>query len=83
MDWNEVPADVKGSLEVTVWHDLVDEKRDLAGLEVPSWDSNSPSPSVTTVWPSVSGVGEFIEFQPEVESPLCRVDCNCPQLTFM
>ncbi|RHZ68978.1 hypothetical protein CDV55_107175 [Aspergillus turcosus] len=65
MDWNHVPGDVKGSLEVAVWHELVEEKKDLAGLDVPSWDPNSPAPSVTTVWPTKSQVGDFIEFQSE------------------
>ncbi|GFF51432.1 putative uncharacterized protein YHR045W [Aspergillus udagawae] len=65
MDWNQVPVDVQGSLEVAVWHELVEEKKDLTGLDVPSWDPNSPAPSVTTVWPTKSQVGDLIEFQPE------------------
>jgi hypothetical protein len=65
MDWNQVPGDVQGSLEVAVWHELVEEKKDLTGLDVPSWDPDSPAPSVTTVWPTKSQVGDFIEFQPE------------------
>lgn len=66
MDWNDVPEDVKGNLEVIVWHELVEEKKDLAGLEVPSWDPSSPTPSLTTIWPSTSGPGDFVEYQPEV-----------------
>ncbi|RAK98932.1 uncharacterized protein BO80DRAFT_427035 [Aspergillus ibericus CBS 121593] len=65
MDWNDVPEDVKGTLEVGVWHELVEAKKDLAGLEVPTWDPSSPTPSVTTVWPSKSSAGEFVEYQPE------------------
>lgn len=65
MDWNDVPADLKGSLSVAVWHELVDERKDLAGFEVPSWDPKSPSPGVTTVWPSSSSEGEFIDFEAE------------------
>lgn len=70
MDWNDVPGDVKGTLEVAVWHEVVEEKKDLAGLDVPSWEPNSPSPSLTTVWPSATGPGEFIEYQPEVGVPI-------------
>jgi hypothetical protein len=66
MDWNQVPGDVQGSLEVAVWHELVEEKKDLTGLDVPIWDPNSHAPSVTTVWPTKSQVGDLIEFQPEV-----------------
>ncbi|PWY90794.1 hypothetical protein BO70DRAFT_307047 [Aspergillus heteromorphus CBS 117.55] len=65
MDWNDVPEDVKGTLEVGVWHELVEEKKDLAGLEVPSWDPSSPASSITTVWPSKSSAGEFVEYQSE------------------
>lgn len=66
MDWNDVPEDVKGTLEVRVWHELVEEKKDLTGLDVPSWDPSTPAPSLTTVWPSKSSAGEFIEYQSEV-----------------
>ncbi|KAE8352756.1 hypothetical protein BDV28DRAFT_120453 [Aspergillus coremiiformis] len=65
MDWNDVPGDVKGTLEVAVWHELVEEKKDLAGLDVPSWEPNTPTPSLTTVWPSATQVAEFVEYQPE------------------
>ncbi|KAJ6002160.1 hypothetical protein N7522_007387 [Penicillium canescens] len=65
MDWNEVPEDVKGSLSVAVWHELVEEHKDLAGYEVPEYDPKTTTPSVSTVWPSSSQSGQFIEFQPE------------------
>lgn len=71
MDWNYVPEDVKGELSVTVWHELVEEKKDLAGFDVPSWDPKEPSPGVTTVWPSSSSEGKFIDFQPEVSLFIC------------
>jgi hypothetical protein len=66
MDWNDVPQDVQGRLSVTVWHELIDEKKDLAGLDVPSWDPTSSTPSVSTVWLSATGKGELVEYQPEV-----------------
>jgi hypothetical protein len=61
MDWNDVPKELQGRLNVAVWHELVDEKKDLAGLEVPEWDPTSPTPTLTTLWS-----GEFIEYKPEV-----------------
>jgi hypothetical protein len=61
MDWNDVPKEAQGRLDVAVWHELVDEKKDLAGLEVPEWDPTSPTPTLTTLWS-----GEFIEYKPEV-----------------
>lgn len=71
MDWNEVPEDVQDSLTVAVWHELVEEKQALTGFEVPKWDPASPSPPLTTVWPSSSQVGEFIDYQPEVGILVC------------
>ncbi|KAJ5317697.1 hypothetical protein PENANT_c004G07535 [Penicillium antarcticum] len=65
MDWNEVPEDVKDSLSVAVWHDLVEEHKDIAGFDVPEYDPKTTTPSVSTVWPSSSQSGQFIEFQPE------------------
>ena len=66
MDWNDVPKDTKGSLKVAVWHELVEEGRNIAGFEVPSYDSTTATPTVSTVWPSSEKSGEFIEFKPEV-----------------
>jgi hypothetical protein len=72
MDWNDVPGDVKSTLEVAVWHELVEENKDLAGLDIPSWEPNSPTQSVTTVWPSATQGFDFIEYQSEVRfSLLC------------
>ncbi|KAA8647005.1 uncharacterized protein ATNIH1004_005688 [Aspergillus tanneri] len=65
MDWNDVSEDVKSSLEVKVWHELIEEKKNLAGLDVPSWDPSSPTPSLTTIWTSESGPGDFVEYKPE------------------
>ncbi|KAL4787826.1 hypothetical protein BJX76DRAFT_353865 [Aspergillus varians] len=60
MDWNYVPKEVEGRLDVAVWHELVDEKKDLAGLEVPEWDPSSPSSTLSTLWSD-----EFVEYGPE------------------
>ncbi|KAJ5177150.1 uncharacterized protein N7482_003027 [Penicillium canariense] len=65
MDWHEVPEDVKGGLEVAVWHELVQEGKDLAGFNVPKYDPTTPAPEVSTVWPSESPSGEFIDFKQE------------------
>ncbi|KAL4917971.1 hypothetical protein BDW62DRAFT_201299 [Aspergillus aurantiobrunneus] len=60
MDWNDVPKEVEGRLDVGVWHEIVDEKKDLAGLEVPEWDPSSSTPTLSTVWSD-----EFVEYGPE------------------
>ncbi|KAL4939148.1 hypothetical protein BDV06DRAFT_41247 [Aspergillus oleicola] len=60
MDWNDVPKELEDHLDVAVWHEIVDEKKELAGLEVPDWDHSTPSPSLSTLWS-----GEFVEYGPE------------------
>ncbi|KAJ5222024.1 AMP-dependent synthetase/ligase [Penicillium citrinum] len=65
MDWHEVPQEVKGKLRAVVWHELVEEHKDLAGLDVPEYDPTIPAPAVNTVWPSSSPSGEFIDFKSE------------------
>lgn len=74
MDWHEVPEGAKDNLEVSVWHELVEEQKDLAGMTVPEYDPSTPAPALTTVWPSSSQAGEFIDFQSEVRNhvPLYR-----------
>lgn len=67
MDWNFVPEDVKDSLKVAVWHELVEEYKNLASYDVPEYDPKTKTPTVTTVWPSSSQSSQFIEFQPEVK----------------
>lgn len=66
MDWNEVPADVGGEIEVSVWHELVKDKKHSVAAEVPPLDPKSETPSITTVWPSASGDAEFVEYTPQV-----------------
>jgi hypothetical protein len=68
MDWNEAPDNVKGSLKVRVWHELVEEFKDLASYEVPEYDPKTETPAVNTVWPSSSQSGQFIDFKPEVRA---------------
>ncbi|GLI75180.1 hypothetical protein PoHVEF18_003433 [Penicillium ochrochloron] len=65
MDWHEVPKDAKENLDVTVWHELAEEGKNLAGFDVPEYDPTTPAPAVNTVWPSESQSGEFIDFKQE------------------
>lgn len=67
MDWNFVPENVKDSLKVAVWHELVEEYKNLASYDVPEYDPKTKTPTVTTVWPSSSQSSQFIDFQPEVK----------------
>lgn len=73
MDWHDVPAELKGSMEVEVWHELVDSKKDLSGLEIPEYDASKPTPGLSTVWPSDTLSGKFIDFEPEVSDISSRL----------
>lgn len=66
MDWNALPENVKDKLKVAVWHELVEEFKELASYDVPEYDPKTETPAVSTVWPSSSQSGQFIDFQPEV-----------------
>lgn len=66
MDWHGVPEGAKGDLNVSVWHELVEEQKDLTSLTVPEYDPSTPPPGLSTVWPSSSQAGEFIDFQSDV-----------------
>lgn len=66
MDWHGIPKDVQGTLDVAVWHELVEEGKDLTGFDVPEYDPTTPAPAINTIWPSKSQSGEFIDFKQEV-----------------
>lgn len=63
MDWNEVPDGIGGNLDVSVWHETVDEKKQLSDSEVPEYEPKFETPSILALWPSS---GEFIEYKPQV-----------------
>ena len=68
MDWNEVPEGVGGKVEIIVWHEIVEEKRNSAHAELPTTSPESLSPNVITV--SVSAADpekhEVVEFTQKV-----------------
>lgn len=68
MAWDELPPGVRTDLSLSVWSDLVEEMRNISGLDVSQWDPKTPSPALTMLEPSVSAAkqAEFVEYQPEV-----------------
>jgi hypothetical protein len=70
MDWNDVPDGIGGGLEVSVWHELVNDRKDVVGRELPTINHTTTTPPVTTLWPSSSGIGEFVEYTPQVSCPI-------------
>lgn len=67
MAWDQLPPGVRTDLKVAVWHELVEEKRNLTGFDVPDYDPKTPSASLATLSPSSSDKStEFVEYTPEV-----------------
>lgn len=69
MDWNEVPEGSGGKVDVSVWHELVDEKKGSIGSDVPALDKESTVSPLSTFWPSTGGVGELVEYTSDVRCP--------------
>jgi len=69
LDWNEVPEGVGGKLDVTTWHDLVDEKKSVVSSEVPPLDIDNETLPVYAFWPTKSGNYELIEYAQKVRNP--------------
>ncbi|KAH8702238.1 hypothetical protein BGW36DRAFT_336653 [Talaromyces proteolyticus] len=60
MDWNDVPEGIGGNVDVSVWHEVVKDKKTLTDTEVPAYDPKTETPSLSAIW---SSSGEFIEYQ--------------------
>ncbi|EKV12131.1 hypothetical protein PDIG_33660 [Penicillium digitatum PHI26] len=45
MDWNALPDNAKDSLTVAVWHELVEEFKELASYDVPEYDPKTETPA--------------------------------------
>lgn len=69
MEWNEVPEGIGGRMGISVWHDIVDEKKEIVGAQLPANAQGDVVPGITTFWASKGDpVGQMIEFSQKVES---------------
>ncbi|KAI9847906.1 MAG: hypothetical protein M1837_001423 [Sclerophora amabilis] len=63
MDWNENVGNSRGSLEVSVWHNVVEENERAAVNELPSGQPSDESTNLVTIWQKEKhDSGEIIEF---------------------
>ncbi len=64
LDWNEVPEGFGGKVGVSVWHELVEEKKHADAADNLPYDGDGhPSAKVVTVWQKrEDDIGEIIEF---------------------
>jgi hypothetical protein len=68
MDWKEVPSEVGGSVEVSVWHELVQDSLADSSPELPE-DDVQPG-SIVLVWQDKPGAkADLVEFPPKVICP--------------
>jgi len=66
MDWSEVPEGIGGKIDVSVWHELVQDQKSGAP-ELPS-TSHKP-PGVVFLWQEVAGKpAEIVEFTQQVDN---------------
>ena len=66
MDWNEVPEGIGGRVEVSVWHELVDEKKSSVGPDLPESEPDSSVGPLATFWSTEDGSGKLVEYTSEV-----------------
>ena len=70
MEWNEVPEGIGGRVGISVWHEIVDEKKDVAGTQLPAISQGEVVPGITTFWPTQEDlVGQMIEFSQKASVP--------------
>ncbi|KAF2496978.1 acetyl-CoA synthetase-like protein [Lophium mytilinum] len=61
MDWNEVPEGIGGKVDVTVWHELVQESK-TASTELPTTAAGSKPANLVFIWQEKPGApAEIVE----------------------
>ena len=56
MDFADTPDDVQGKVNISTWHDLIEENKSPASSELPSIERGPSSPSVSIVESSDNSV---------------------------
>jgi len=68
MEWNEVPEGIGGRVGISVWHDIVDEKEEAVGAQLPANAQGEVAPGITTFWATKEDpVGQMTEFSQKVK----------------
>ncbi|KAK8229051.1 hypothetical protein HDK77DRAFT_283641 [Phyllosticta capitalensis] len=63
VDWNEVPEGTGGKVEVSTWHELVQDNIGSASAEVPGHVDQGPAADLFFIWQAGVGAdGEIIQF---------------------
>ena len=69
MDWHEVPSEIGGEVEVSVWHELVEEQDEKQNTLLPT---NHQPGNITTIWQHPDrSEPEIVEFTQKVSYKFC------------
>lgn len=67
VDWNEVPEGTGGKVEVSTWHELVQDNAAGATTELPQYATGDRAQNLVTIWQDREGSeGETVEFTQQV-----------------
>lgn len=67
VDWNEVPEGAGGKVEVSTWHELVQDNLAGASTQLPQYSTGDRAENIVTVWQDREGAeGEIVEFTQQV-----------------
>lgn len=67
MDWSEVPEGIGGKIDVSVWHELVQDQKNGAEAVLPS--TTEKPPSVVFLWQEAVGKSaQLVEFTQQVRT---------------
>lgn len=73
VDWNEVPEGFGGKIDVSVWHELVEDVKGSATPELPQHVEGYTPPNIITIWQDkIGGDGNITEFTQAVRAPINR-----------
>ena len=67
MDWNEVPEGIGGKIDVSVWHELVQDQKTGSNTELPQNESGPKPGNLVFVWQEKPGKeADIVEFSQNV-----------------
>lgn len=68
MEWDEIPEGIGGRVGISVWHEIVDEKKGAVGAQLPANAQGEVVPGLTTFWATNEDpVGQMTEFSQKVK----------------
>jgi hypothetical protein len=66
MDWTEVPQDIGGQMDISVWHQLVQDHQDTSSSDMPELKAEELG-KIVTIWLDEPGMGpQIVEFTHKV-----------------